>query len=222
MENRKIAIFEILCIFAIVCLLPACGKKEPGADDAKKYVGAVLDLMCKGEYDSTVDLSGLKDEEVSGFRDEMIDEMLFSFADDTGMDEEMQGRFREYLNNAFSKCRYSVEEAVKSEAGGYDVTVSIEPLKLFAGTEEALQKEMENMTSDTEALLSMPEEEVYQLIHEAMFKALNANLDNPAYAESEKVTVHYGVMNEEDNTYGLDEEAGERLGEKLFSSEGLE
>ena len=219
---KKVIVFLLICFVAMGCLLSGCGKSGAAKEDAQKYVGAVLDLMCKGEYDSSVDLSNLKEEEVSGFRDEMIDEMLESIVDDTGMDEDAQSRAKDYIGNAFSKCKYSVEDAVKTEDGGYDVTVSIEPLMLFAGVEEALQRELGNLTNDPEELLNMPEEELYGMIYDATFKVLNDNLENPTYAKAEKVTVHYGMIDEEDQTYGIDEEAGKILGEKLFSSDGLE
>ena len=73
---KKVIVFLLICFVAMGCLLSGCGKSGAAKEDAQKYVGAVLDLMCKGEYDSSVDLSNLKEEEVSGFRDEMIDEML--------------------------------------------------------------------------------------------------------------------------------------------------
>lgn len=222
MRKKSKVVRILIYSLALSCLLLGCGKKEIGVEDSKKYVGAVLDLMCKGEYDPSVDLTGLKDGKISEFRNEMIDEMMSSFADETGMEEDVQSRFRDFISKAFSKCKYSVKDAVKTEDGGYDVTVSIEPLMLFAGTSEVLQKEMDTLTKDTETLLNMPDEEVYQLLYDAMFKVLNKNLDNPSYAATEEVIVHYGVIDEENKIFGISGEDGEILGENLFSLEGME
>ena len=100
---KKTIVFSLICIVAMGCLLSACGKSGAAKEDAKKYVGAVLDLMCKGKYDSSVDLADLKEEEVSGFREEMINEMLASIVDETGMDEDAQNKAKDYIIKAFSK-----------------------------------------------------------------------------------------------------------------------
>ena len=80
---------------------------------------------------------------------------------------------------------------------------------------------MLDLLSDT-SVLSMSEEEVTNLVFSKIFDVLNANLENPEYAAAEDVIVHYGLMDEEKNLYGVSEEDGQKLGEKLFSSEGLE
>ena len=209
-------------IVIILVFLCSCGKQGPSQEDAENYVKAVLDIMCTGQYDTSVNISDLEEGKEMEFRDEMIDEMLASFEEETGMDEDVQKEFREYLISAFSKCKYTIDGAVKTEDGGYDVKVSIEPLLLFNGTSEALQTELDTLTEDTDKLLNMPEEEVYDFIYDAMFRVLNANLESPAYGDAEIATVHYGIIDQEENAYGLDEEAGELLGEKLFSLDGLE
>jgi hypothetical protein len=117
-----------------------------------------------------------------------------------------------------------VTDAVKTDDNGkvgYDVTVSVEPLKIFNGAEETMSNVMVDLLSDT-SVLSMSEEEVTNLVFSKIFDVLNGNLENPEYGPAEDVIVHYGLMDEENNLYGLSEEDGQKLGEKLFSAEGLE
>ena len=42
------------------------------------------------------------------------------------------------MREAFAKSKYTVGDAVPTEDGGYDVTVTIEPLKLYAGAQTKL------------------------------------------------------------------------------------
>ena len=51
--------FAVVLVLCIVLALSACaGKpKKPTDEDAEKYVKAVLDLMCTGDYDRSVNLA---------------------------------------------------------------------------------------------------------------------------------------------------------------------
>ena len=83
----------------------------------------------------------------------------------------------------------------------------------------AVEKAEQRLTTASPSSL---EEEVTTLVFSKIFDVLHANLENPEYAAAEDVIVHYGLMDEEKNLYGVSEEDGQKLGEKLFSSEGLE
>ena len=217
---------SVLCAVVICAMLmTGCGKEVPKETDAQKYVQAVLDLMCTGEYDQSVSFSDIEDGTELELRDQMIDEMLSSISEESGLDEAVQERFRDFIVKAFSCCKYTVKDAVETDDNGntgFDVTVSIKPLMLFSGTSAALETEMENLTSDMDKLMSISEEEMSQLIFDTLFNVLDGNLENPKYGKSKTVIVHYGLLDEENNLYGLSEEDGSILGENLFSMEGLE
>ena len=80
---------------------------------------------------------------------------------------------------------------------------------------------MVDLLSDT-SVLSMTQDEVTNLVFSKVIDAFNKNLENPEYGAAEEIVVHYGLMDEENNLFGLSEEDGQKLGEKLFSREGLE
>lgn len=221
---RVLAVLAAAGLF-LTAVLSGCGKSGPTAADAQKYVQAVLDLMCTGEYDRSVKFADVEEGKELEMRDQMIDEMLSSISEEAGLGEAQQARFREFIQNAFAKCRYTVGEPVQtgeSKDAGFDVPVSIEPLQIFAGASESLEKEMEALTSDTEKLMSMSQEEMVGLVFDALFEILDKNLETPQYGPAQEVVVHYGILDEENKMYGLDEAAGSSLGEKLFSMEGLE
>ena len=205
-------------------MLSGCGKAEPTVEDAKKYVDSTVKLLCTGEYDKSVKFSDIEEGKETEARDAIIDEMLNQATSEYDLNDETKEQFLAFFINALAKCKYTVTDAVKTDDNGkvgYDVTVSVEPLKVFNGAEDAMTDVMLDLLSDT-SVLSMSEEEVTNLVFSKIFDVLNANLENPEYAAAEDVIVHYGLMDEEKNLYGVSEEDGQKLGEKLFSSEGLE
>ena len=105
----------------------------PTAEDARAYVQAVLDIMCTGDYDHSVELSDIPEGEEAQLRDSTIESAVESIASDAGLSEEVKADFTDVMRVAFSKAKYTVGEAVPTEDGGYDVTVTIEPLKMYAG-----------------------------------------------------------------------------------------
>ena len=220
---RFIAVL-LASVMVMALMLSGCGKKEPTDEDAKKYVDSVVKLLCTGEYDKSIKFSDIEEGKETEARDAIIEEMLNQAASEYELSDEIKDQFREFIINALAKCKYTVTDAVKTDDNGkvgYDVTVSVEPLKIFNGAEETMSNVMADLLSDT-SVLSMSEEEVTNLVFSKIFDVLNGNLENPEYGPAEDVIVHYGLMDEENNLYGVSEEDGQKLGEKLFSAEGLE
>ena len=186
----------------------------PTAEDAKAYVKAVLDIMCTGDYDHSVDLADIPEGEEAQLRDSTIQSAVAAIASDAGLSEEVQADFTDVMRDAFSKAKYTVGDAVPTEDGGYDVTVTIEPLKLYAGATTKLQ---EKVTADDIAGLS--EEETNDLIYTKIAEIIRENLEEPEYAEPQDIVVHYGIIDEQNNLWGVSEEEGEKLGAILFSAD---
>ena len=166
----------------------------PTAEDAKAYVKAILDIMCTGDYDHSVNLSDIPEGEEANLRDSTIESAVAAIASDSGLSEDVQ--------------------AVPTEDGGYDVTVTIEPLKLYAGAQTKLA---ERITQDDIAGLS--EEDANNLIYSKIAEIIRENLEEPEYGEPQDVVVHYGLIDEQNNIWGVSEEEGEKLGAILFSAD---
>lgn len=186
----------------------------PTAEDAKAYVKAILDIMCTGDYDHSVNLSDIPEGEEATLRDSTIESAVAAIASDSGLSEDVQADFAEVMREAFAKSKYTVGDAVPTEDGGYDVTVTIEPLKLYAGAQTKLA---ERITQDDIAGLS--EEEANNLIYSKIAEIIRENLEEPEYGEPQDVVVHYGLIDEQNNIWGVSEEEGEKLGEVLFSAD---
>ena len=224
--NKKVKILSVLLTAVLTMSVLLCGcNSQPTAGDAQNYVKAVLDIMCTGNYDDSVKFEDVGEEGGAALRDEMLNEMIDSLSGIDGMNDEVKDMFRDFLTNALSKCRYSVGEAVKTDddgVPGYDVTVTIEPLKVFEGASEAVNSEVEEMQKSTVDLSSKSQEDLLTMVFKSVFRVLNKNLENPQYDEPVDVVIHYGRLNKEKNLYGIDEDAGAKLSDKLFSLEGLE
>ena len=186
----------------------------PTAEDARAYVQAVLDIMCTGDYDHSVELSDIPEGEEAQLRDSTIESAVESIASDAGLSEEVKADFTDVMRVAFSKAKYTVGEAVPTEDGGYDVTVTIEPLKMYAGAADKLP---ERVSQDELAGLS--EEEANNLIYSKVIEIVRENLEEPEYGEPQDIIVHYGIIDEQNNLWGVSEEEGEKLGALLFSAD---
>lgn len=204
-------------------LLTGCGETSSSSikNDAENYVKAVLDLMCTGTYDHSVTFGDVASGKEQDSRDEMIAGIVSSIAKDNDLNEEQRARLEDCLTRAFSACRYTIKDVRESEDGGCDVTVSIEPLKVFEGISDSLNSKVAELTGDGEAMIAMTPEEQTAALAEVLLSQLDQNLENPQYGPAEEVIVHYGLLEGSEDRYGIDENAGKTLGEKLFSSEGL-
>lgn len=202
-------------------LLTGCSDSSSIRDDAENYVKAVLDLMCTGDYDHSVTFADPESGNGSAARDAMIAEIVNNAAKDNTLNEGQRAQLQDLVSRAFPACRYSIKNVRETEDGGCDVTVSIEPLKFFAGVGDALTNKVRELSADTEKAITMTAEEQTAALSQVMFDQLNQNLEAPAYEPAVEVVVHYGLLEGWQDRYGIDEAAGRALGEKLFSREGL-
>lgn len=184
----------------------------PTAEDARAYVKAFLDLMCTGDYDHSVNMIDIDPGEES----EIIDEGLAAVASNMGMSEELQGDFITVLKTAFSKCKYTVGDATPTEDGGYDVIVSITPLKVYSVSEEKMTEEFSKKTAGLD-VNNISDEDMNNLIYSILIEIIQDNLKEPTYSETQEVVVHYGLLDDTNNIYGLSEEDGTKLAYVLIS-----
>ena len=219
----------IAAVLASVMLLTAsltgCGSSGPTEEDAQKYVQAILDLMCTGEYDKSVKFANIEEGAEMDMRESLIDNIVEEYTQETNLGQEAKIQMRDFLVDSFSKCRYTVGEAVKTDdrgETGYDVKVTVEPLKVFEGSSDALQDTIGDLISDTEKIQSLSQDELTDLVYDSLFDVLDSTIENPQYEAPEEITVHYGLVDQAGKVYGLNDEDCRALGDKLFSMEGLE
>lgn len=224
MKKKLMRLFVLtLSVIFAAALFTGCGPKKPTPEDAQKYVQAVIDLMCKGDYDHSVTLVDVEEGKETETRDALIEDLLKQLGESQGLSADVQAKFKDFMIDALSKAKYTVGDAVESENGGYDVTVTIEPLKAFAGMEGDFQSRLtERAMADAAKIATMSEDEVNNYAFSLAIDLLNEGIADPQYGEPEDVVVHYGIIDEENNVYGCSEEEGQKVGEKLFSVEGIQ
>ena len=215
-------VFLAVLMLVTVTMLAGCGPKKPEPEEAQAYVKAVLDLMCTGDYDHTVDLADIEEGKESELRDSLVDQMIGKLGDEANLSDEVTSAFRDLMIDALEKAKYTVGEATATEDCGYDVTVSVEPLQIFKGINKKLNAVLEEkVAAESDKILAMSEEEQTNYVMEILIELLNKKLKNPKYDPAEEVVVHYGPMEGQKGVYGCTEAEGEKLGSKLFSTAGL-
>ena len=211
MKKLMAVIAVVLCI---ACVLAGCGNRKPTKEDAMDYVQAVLDGICTGDYDHSVKFVDMEESDLTNMREEVLDAFMDGLmgSGELTLSEETAKSFRDVMDKALTKCKYQVVDAVEKE-NGYDVTVSIEPLKVMDS--ENLQHELTNYLLTVPNILSMSEDEIMEVAMKYIAEQIDAGLDSPAYDDAVQVTVSYTEL--EKGQYGVSKEDGERLGEKMFS-----
>ena len=187
-KHFRIIAALLASVMLMAFMLSGCGKSEPSAEDAKKYVDAAIKLICTGEYDKSVKFSDIEEGKETEARDAIIDEMLGDISSQYALSDEITEQFRAFIIDALAKCKYTVTDAVKTDDNGktgYDVTVSVEPLKIFSGVEDQMTNIMVDLLSDT-SVLSMTQDEVIEARGEYLTKLITdeANEDMSGYGIS--------------------------------------
>lgn len=219
MKNRlKCLSLAVLMMVMSVSLLSGCGPKKPAPEEAQAYVKAVLDLICTGDYDHTVELADVEEGKESEIRDLLISQVTESISSQSSLNKENAEKFAVFLVNAFKKANYTVGDAVAADDGGYDVTVSIRPLQLFTGIDEELNAVLEErVAAEPDKIMAMSEDEQTDYVMDILLELLDKKIADPQYDPAEEVVVHYGILEGRDGVYGCSMEDGVRLGSKVFS-----
>lgn len=216
-RNYKCTALLTAVMMLAVVMLSACGSTGPGESDAQNYVKAVLDMMCLGEYDHSVKLADIEEGKESDARDAMIDDALGGI--EGNISDEIRQEFKQALIEAFSKTRYTVGKAEKTEDGGYDVTVTIEPLKLFAGLSEQMEEEERELFPETEDDSALTEEELNNRFYGLMVKQMKEGLKNPVYGQPQEVVVHCAPSGDSDELFSISDEDAAAMGDLLLSTD---
>ena len=152
---RRVALALSLCLALCLCLTACFGR--PSAQDAKDYVTTLMSGLCGSLPSDSEDGSAA---EAEALRSQLIDEVIAGFrGQGAALDEETEALIRTTLTSALAACRFTVGDAVKS-GGGYDVPVTVSPLKLFQVDMAAVEEEAVAQLSQDPDLLTMSQSQV--------------------------------------------------------------
>ena len=198
-----------LCLALCLCLTGCFGR--PSAQEAETYVTTLMSGLCGTLPADTADESAA---EAEALRTQLIDEVIAGFrGQGAALDEETEALIRSTLTSALAACRFTVGDAVKS-GGGYDVPVTVSPLKLFQVDMAAVEEEAIRQLSQDPDLLTMSQSQVSNKVFRIMLAMIADNLDNPQYGEDVTATVRY--ERQDDGEYGISQDSGAAIGRVLF------
>lgn len=198
-----------LCLALCLCLTGCFGR--PSAQEAETYVTTLMSGLCGTLPADTADESAA---EAEALRTQLIDEVIAGFrGQGAALDEETEALIRTTLTSALAACRFTVGDAVKS-GGGYDVPVTVSPLKLFQVDMAAVEAEAIRQLSQDPDLLTMSQSQVSNKVFRIMLAMIADNLDNPQYGEDVTATVRY--ERQDDGEYGITQDSGAAIGRILF------
>ena len=218
-RNHKYSALLISVMMIAALILCSCGGSADTASkesDAQSYVKAMLDMMCLGDYDHSVKFEGIEEGEEANARDAMIDDAMGAIEGD--ISDEIRQEYKEALTEALSKTKDTVGKAEKTEDGGYDVTVTIEPLKLFAGINDS-SEEMNELFPENEDTSALTDEELNNRFYGFMVKQMKEGLQDPVYGPAQEVVVHCTPSGDGEEVFSISDEDGARLGELLLSTD---
>lgn len=185
--------------------------------DAMAYVKALLDFICTGSYDtSSVTFADIDQISSDDFLNQIVDSVVSAYGDQYNFTDETKNVIKDTMTTALSKCKYTVTGAEKKADDVFDVTISIEPLRLYDGVQEKLNNYIQGLSESEKS--SMTQDERFNLAVQKTFNYVSENLTSPRYDAAEDVVVTYYLMDTENHIYGVSEEDGNKIGVKLFSA----
>ena len=216
-KARKTAV--ILAAILVAVLVGACGKPF----DASGYVKALLDNSYKGDSAEFVAQKVGTKQQAEELYNQGIDTEMKSLTSQANVSEELQGEFREVLQNIFKNVKYTVGEAAKKD-DSYEVEVKYQKMKIFEPAIESFnttsQDYINGITEKPENGEESPSEEelseeIFTLLKDALINAM----DNVSCGDEESTVSHVELR---DNTWMPNEADVQNLEKLLFDMEVLE
>ena len=204
MKNRFHLIMTLVFSLVLSGLLSACGY---GESDAKEYTQMALDIISTGKSDIAIESAQASEEDFEAVRDEMVKNSgLLNLT----ADEQITSGFRTVLRNAYKKIDYKVGEA-RSVENGFEVTVTIRPLRLFEDIDVDLN---DTMSENLEEIQKLAEDEVMDYTLKKELEILKERVSNPEYGEPQEVVVF--ISENENSRYAITSESMTLIGNSLF------
>lgn len=204
MKNRIHLIIALVFSFLLGGLLSACGYAE---EDAKDYTRMALDMISTGKSDITIESAQASEEDFETVRDEMVKNSgLLNLT----ADEQITSGFKTVLRNAYKKIDYKVDTAHSVE-NGFEVTVTIRPLRLFEDIDVDLNKKM---SESTEEIQKLSENEVMDYTLRKELEILRERVNDPKYGEPQEIVIF--ITENENKRYAITSDSMTLIGNTLF------
>ena len=166
-----------------------------------------LDIISAGKSDIAIESAQASEEDFEAVRDEMVKNSgLLNLT----ADEQITSGFKTVLRNAYKKIDYSVGDA-RSVENGFEVTVTVRPLRLFEDIDADLN---DKMSENLEEIQKLAEDEVMDYTLKKELEILKDRVSNPEYGEPQEVVVF--ISENENSRYAITPESMTLIGNTLF------
>lgn len=224
MRKAKMAAILLAAVLAAV-LLGGCGRPF----DASGYVKALLDNSYKGDSAEFVAQKVGTQKQAEELYRQGIDAEMKSLTSQADVSEELEGEFREVLQEIFKNVKYTVGEAAKKD-NSFEVEVKYqkmnifsEAMKNFEATSQAYVNEMAEQAEQADQAKDDAEsssqekmmEEVFRLLKDALKDAMG----KVTYADEASTVIRVELK---DNVWAPNEKDVQNLEKLLFDMEVLE
>ncbi len=185
--KKKTGLLTVLAL-VMAFVLTACSGGMT-AEDAKEYAQACLDATYKAEFDTYMKWTDSSREEAQAMYDQgIVNTMEASGFDEAGISQDLKDAYEQLFIDLYGQAKYSLADAVEDGADGYTIDVTVHPFTVFDGFEDEVLAELEERAS---GLTTMPtDEEVNEMVFQAMYDLLKVKVENMVYAEPQVVTIH--------------------------------
>ena len=205
-------LFLGLLMILTIGVLSACGMSE---EDAAAYVKASLDAAYKGEFEDFVEITDSTPEGAQAIYEEnIVHTMEAAGFSDMELSDELTEKYRQLFLDISYAANYSVGDAKKTDAEGYNVEVEIYPVILFNEVnEETITKAVLNRIDDMKKYPG--EKKITEITFEEIYNTLSEKIKDPKYSE-DKVNVTVTIHKNEEGMYYISEEDMLNLDKVMF------
>lgn len=197
--------YYLSCLLLFALLLTGCGRKFDGSG----YVTSVMDVLCKGDYTSYMDFTGISRSDVSLYRDDWLSHQTEAFITAFGSgtpSEETTDRITALLTQLYANASYDIsDEPDASDDGTLTVHLTIRPLTILKDNYEAIQTYVQSFNEKNAAFsyAGLTEEAYYDTYLDGILTILESHLADMNFGED--TTLDIPLEKNEDGLYTISE-----------------
>ena len=199
--------YYLSCLLLFVLLLTGCGRKFDGSG----YVTSVMDVLCKGDYTSYMDFTGVSRSDVSLYRDDWLSQQTEAFITAFGSgtpSEETTDRITSLLTQLYANASYdAADETASADDGTMTVQLTIRPLTILKDNYDAIQTYVQSFNEKNAAFsyAGLTEEAYYDTYLDGILTILESHLADMNFGED--TTLDITLEKNEDGLYTISEDA---------------
>lgn len=183
--------------------------------DPSLYIQTSLNAIYKGDFTSYTSVVGLPDETAqtnyeNGYKSQVdVFAKMYSMVDKNDkstLNDNTRSEVEQFYKEVYAQTFYQVSAESKAVDNGYEVNVTVKPLKIFTDSSDAINDFVNQFNSDITAgkyndTNQYPDDMLNNTIYaRGILNILKQHLDSPNYADPKTIPVRV-MHNAEKNSY---------------------